>query len=278
MKKIDKETFEKIVAESYNIAEICRKIGWQPRGDNYKIVHKYIDEYNVDTTHFKAHKTNIGNILNKDKEKPAIFYLKEKSYVKTSTLKWKLFSEGIKEYKCEKCGCTHWNNEQLALQLHHINGNDIDNRLENLQILCPNCHSQTDNFCGRNIKSSKTKIYYCKGCFKEIEKTPTGLCDECYNKLINGTINKENLKVLQKVRVYGTCVDCGKQIDVHSVRCNECANKLKRKVERPSKEKLSQLLQESNFSAIGRTYGVSDNAVRKWCKYYGLPYRKKDIR
>ena len=50
-----------------------------------------------------------------------------------------------------------------------------------------------------------------------------------------------------------------------------------RKVERPNREELSRLLQKSNFSAIGRTYGVSDNAVRKWCKYYGLPYRKKDI-
>ena len=55
------------------------------------------------------------------------------------------------------------------------------------------------------------------------------------------------------------------------------ANILQRKVERPSKEELSQLLLESSFSAIGRTYGVSDNAVRKWCKSYGLPHRKKDI-
>ena len=56
------------------------------------------------------------------------------------------------------------------------------------------------------------------------------------------------------------------------------ANIAQRRVERPSKEELSQLLQESSFSAIGRAYGVSDNAVRKWCKYYGLPHRKKDIK
>lgn len=56
------------------------------------------------------------------------------------------------------------------------------------------------------------------------------------------------------------------------------ANMAQRRVERPSKEVLSRLLQESNFTAIGRTYGVSDNAIRKWCKTYKLPHRKKDIK
>lgn len=56
------------------------------------------------------------------------------------------------------------------------------------------------------------------------------------------------------------------------------ANIAQRRVERPSKEELSRLLQESNFTAIGRTYGVSDNAIRKWCKTYKLPHRKKDIK
>lgn len=56
------------------------------------------------------------------------------------------------------------------------------------------------------------------------------------------------------------------------------ANIAQRRVERPSKEELSRLLQESNFTSIGKTYGVSDNAIRKWCKTYGLPYRKKDIK
>lgn len=278
MKRVSKEIFEKIVSESINIAEVCRKIGWQPRGDNYKIVHKYLDEYGTDISHFKRARTNIGNVLNKEREKNAEYYLKEKSYVKTSSLKWKLFSEGLKKYKCEKCGCTHWEGKQLALQLHHINGDDTDNRLENLQILCPNCHSQTDNYCGRNaVRNTTVKRYYCKACYKEIEKTPSGLCDECYNKLVENKLDLSNAPKGIRVRSYSTCVDCGKRIDSHSTRCDECSNTLKRKVERPSKEELSQLIIESNFTAIGRTYGVSDNAVRKWCKYYGLPYRRKDI-
>lgn len=69
---------------------------------------------------------------------------KDSSYNRTK-LKERLFSEGIKECKCECCGISEWQGKPISLQLHHINGN----RLENLQILCPNCHSQTDNFSSK---------------------------------------------------------------------------------------------------------------------------------
>lgn len=278
MDKINKEDFEKIVNESFSIADVCRKIGCQPRGGNYKIVHRYLDEYCIDISHFKGKRTNIGNVLNKKNEKKAENYLKEKSYVSTTKLKWKLFSEGLKEYKCEECGCRDWNGKQISLHLHHINGNCADNRLENLQILCPNCHSQTDNYCGRNIiKNNIKKKYYCKSCHNEIEKTPSGLCDGCYNKLIENKFDFSGIPQELVVRKFSTCIDCGKSIDSHSVRCNECNKINQRKVERPSKEELSKLIRENSFSEVGKMYGVSDNSIRKWCKYYGLPHRKKDI-
>ena len=64
-------------------------------------------------------------------------------------LKQRLFSAGLKENRCEVCGLTEWLGEPLSMALHHVNGDGRDNRLENLQLLCPNCHSQTDNFSGR---------------------------------------------------------------------------------------------------------------------------------
>jgi hypothetical protein len=66
-------------------------------------------------------------------------------------LKTHLFNAGLKENRCEICGVAEWRGAPLTMALHHINGDGRDNRLENLEILCPNCHAQTDNFAGRNV-------------------------------------------------------------------------------------------------------------------------------
>lgn len=82
---------------------------------------------------------------------------KENSKYNTTFLKRYLKHHNLKQYKCEKCGNTGiWQNEQLTLELHHVNGDKHDNRLENLQYLCPNCHAQTDNFRSQN----KIKVHY----------------------------------------------------------------------------------------------------------------------
>ena len=65
-------------------------------------------------------------------------------------VKQRLMSAGLKELRCEACGLVDWRGEPIALQLHHVNGDGLDNRLENLRLLCPNCHSQTDTWGGRN--------------------------------------------------------------------------------------------------------------------------------
>lgn len=67
-------------------------------------------------------------------------------------LKKRLLMEGIKENRCEECGLSEWLGRPLSMALHHVNGDGRDNRLPNLQLLCPNCHSQTDNFSGRGRK------------------------------------------------------------------------------------------------------------------------------
>jgi predicted DNA-binding protein YlxM (UPF0122 family) len=67
-------------------------------------------------------------------------------------LKARLLNAGLKEPRCERCGIEEWRGEPLSLELHHVNGDGLDNRLENLQLLCPNCHSQTDTWGGRNVR------------------------------------------------------------------------------------------------------------------------------
>ena len=66
-------------------------------------------------------------------------------------VKQRLIKLGLKQPRCELCGISEWRGAPLSLALHHVNGDGRDNRIENLQLLCPNCHSQTDNFAGRNI-------------------------------------------------------------------------------------------------------------------------------
>jgi hypothetical protein len=70
-------------------------------------------------------------------------------------IKRRLLANGLKEPRCERCGIEDWLGDPLALALHHVNGDNCDDRLENLALLCPNCHSQTENFAGRNVRSRK---------------------------------------------------------------------------------------------------------------------------
>lgn len=96
---------------------------------------------------------NMGGkgIKHDPKRKSAIEYING-SCVKSQVLKQKLFEDGLKEEKCEKCGQgVIWQGERLPLELHHINGNHFDNRLENLMILCPNCHAIQPGNSGKNV-------------------------------------------------------------------------------------------------------------------------------
>jgi len=96
---------------------------------------------------------NMGGrgIKTDPKRKSALEYSKS-TCVKTHLMKLKLIEDGIREHKCEICGITEWLGEPAPLELHHIDGNRFSNNFDNLQILCPNCHSQTPNHSGRKTK------------------------------------------------------------------------------------------------------------------------------
>jgi 5-methylcytosine-specific restriction endonuclease McrA len=72
------------------------------------------------------------------------------TYRGRDNLKSRLIKEGLKYGSCERCGLSEWRDGPVSIALHHINGDRLDNRLENLELLCPNCHSQTDTYSGRN--------------------------------------------------------------------------------------------------------------------------------
>jgi DNA-binding CsgD family transcriptional regulator len=93
---------------------------------------------------------NRGAIIARPSATPISELLVAGTYRGRNNLKLRLIKEGLKESRCEQCGLTVWNGAPLSLALHHINGDRLDNRLVNLELLCPNCHSQTDTYSGRN--------------------------------------------------------------------------------------------------------------------------------
>lgn len=150
--KRSKEEYEEAIRNSKSIAEACRYLGLKYAGGNYKTLNQAIKEYNIDTSHFTGKGWNVGLKFKPYKEYTLEQVLVEDSNYGSSKLKKKLLDSGVKEYKCECCGRTEWNGDVIPLELHHINGDNTDNRIENLQILCPNCHAQTDHYRGKNIK------------------------------------------------------------------------------------------------------------------------------
>ena len=89
-------------------------------------------------------------------KKDAQFFLNEKNFIQSSKLRKKLLDEGIKEERCEICGNDSWIGKKIPLDLHHIDGDRFNNKLENLQILCKNCHGLTPNHSKSRSKKSKS--------------------------------------------------------------------------------------------------------------------------
>lgn len=144
-----------LIKTSFSLREVCLKAGIVVTTGNYKTLKHIITTNNIDISHFKRQHPMQQEVHELN------YYLCENSTISSFRLKNKLFNEKVKEKKCECCGLTEWLGQPINLELHHINGNNIDNRLENLQILCPNCHSYTDNYGGKNQKlniNPKTNI------------------------------------------------------------------------------------------------------------------------
>ena len=154
--KYEKDVLTKIVFKCLSIAQVCRELNIKPHGGNYKTLKKYFNEYNINTSHFTGKGWNVGKRYRKFCKVAELkdILIENSTYTNTSSLKKKLYDEGLKKEICEKCGIDKWCNNKITFELDHINGNNLDNRIENLRILCPNCHSQTKTWRGRKKKRS----------------------------------------------------------------------------------------------------------------------------
>ena len=187
---------------------------------------------NINTAHFI-------NELVFPRQLPLNEVMVENSTYARSCLKKRLLKDGILKNECSECGVKDiWNNKPISIQLDHINGIYNDHRLENLRMLCPNCHSQTGTFAGKN---NRVENFSCIDCKIELAiKRKKSRCLNCYDKF---KIDKKNKT--RKPRP--------------------------RKVSRPSKEDLFFLMWKNPSIIIAKEFGVSSRAIGKWAKSYNIP-------
>lgn len=208
----------------------------RPAGGNHRTLRKYVEEiWHISTVHFDPDRAR-----NEALRRPAIALdsvLVEHSTYSRAHLKARLFNEGIKKRTCERCGQGElWQGRRMALILDHINGVADDHRLENLQVVCPNCAAMLDTHCGRQnrLERMSRDCLYCGDVFWP---------------------------------AYAVQRYCSRYCAVRRPR-GSGPRPERRKVRRPPHAHLVREIHALGYAGTGRRYGVSDNAIRKWLRQY----------
>lgn len=156
----DEQQLREAVSVSTSWSGVMRRLGLAIAGNSVKAVKTSAYELGLNVSHFKGHGWSKG--MTNMPSPPQIISLldilvERSSYTSSKDLKRRLFKAGIKEKRCEHCANTEWMGQEIPLQLDHINGVRSDNRIENLRVLCPNCHTLTPTWGGRNFKARSSR-------------------------------------------------------------------------------------------------------------------------
>lgn len=146
------------VATSRSIREALLKLGLKGQGGNYRILRRNVQRLGLSMSHFTGTGWRKGSTIPMTPARQLSDVLVERSYASTYSVRTRLLRDGIKAYRCEVCGLTDWRGASIPLELDHVNGVNDDHRLENLRLICPNCHSQTATYRGRNRRARREPI------------------------------------------------------------------------------------------------------------------------
>jgi hypothetical protein len=227
------------IAASLSWAESLRRLGLCPTGGGWRILKKYAAIWQISTEHFDEAAARQRNL--RRPQKPLTEVLTRNSTYPRKDVKRRLLSEGLKKSKCELCGQGElWRGRPMAMILDHINGVRDDHRLENLRLVCPNCAATLDTHCGRKNRIKRSRCA-CRRCGTEF--VPRSATQRYCSRY------------------------CGVRRQARS-RNQGVPRPQSRKVERPPRDQLLAEIEATSYSAVGRRYGVSDNAVRKWVQFY----------
>lgn len=231
----DEHSAREAVATSLSYAEALRKLGLRPAGGNHALFRRYVDQvWRISTDHFDAARAQRSGLKRGTISLDEVMV--EHSTYSRSALKARLLVTGLKPRHCELCGQSEiWRGQRMALILDHINGVPDDNRLSNLRIVCPNCAATFDTHCGRHNRVLPA-VRECARCGAGFVPQYSGQ-RHCSRR-------------------------CGTR---HANRRRLLAS---RRVERPPLTQLLAEIEATSFVAVGRRYGVSGNAIRKWIRAY----------
>jgi hypothetical protein len=230
------------IAASVCWRDALLKLGYKPNGHNPRTLQRYVRRWGISTDHFDPH---IGRRRAGLSRTPSLeSVMVEGSNYPRGRLKERLYQSGLKVRRCELCGQgEEWRGRRMALILDHVNGVGDDNRLENLRIVCPNCAATLDTHCGRNLPRERR----CPGCGETFEPRHARhrYCSQrCWG-------------IVRHNPSFG---GPGASFGIPRPEA--------RRVDRPPYGQLMREIDQSGYSAVGRRYGVSDNAVRKWVRMY----------
>jgi hypothetical protein len=148
------EQLEEAIRASRSWAQVIRALNLKAGGGTYAHLQKVAEEQGFSSEHFTGQGWNVGQDFRQfsTNRRPIEAYLETNGVpIGSDRLRRRLLSEGLKDHVCEICRRTQWMSQAIPLELDHINGDNKDNRIDNLRLLCPNCHAQTDTYCGKNI-------------------------------------------------------------------------------------------------------------------------------